>query len=31
VVNGTYSLHSITYDASGASRLSTSVPITVKN
>ncbi len=31
VANGTYSLQSIAYDASGASRLSTSIPITVKN
>ena len=31
VANGTYSLQSIAYDASGASRVSTSDPITVKN
>jgi hypothetical protein len=31
VANGTYFLQSIAYDASGASILSTSVPITVKN
>ena len=31
VANGTYSLQSIAYDASGASRLSTSILITVKN
>jgi hypothetical protein len=31
VANGTYSLQSIAYDASGASRLSMSIPITVKN
>jgi hypothetical protein len=31
VANGTYSLQSIAYDASGSSRLSKRVPITVKN
>ena len=31
VANGTYSLQSIAYDASGASRLSTSITITVTN
>lgn len=31
VANGTYSLRSIAYDASGLSRLSKRVPITVKN
>ena len=31
VANGTYSLQSIAYDASGASRLSSSITITVKN
>jgi hypothetical protein len=31
VANGTYSLQSIAHDASGASRLSTSITITVKN
>jgi hypothetical protein len=31
VANGTYSLQSIAYYASGASKLSTSVPIAVKN
>ncbi len=31
VANGTYSLQSIAYDAGGASGLSSSVPITVKN
>jgi hypothetical protein len=31
VANGTYSLQSIAYDATGSSRLSTSITITVKN
>jgi hypothetical protein len=31
VANGTYSLQSIAYDASGASRLSKGITITVKN
>ena len=31
VANGTYSLQSIAYDTEGASRLSPSVPITIKN
>lgn len=31
VANGTYSLQSLAYDSSGTSRISTSVPITIKN